>query len=463
MPRKKGEAPPDLGVVEGGLAEEPEEPDAHAEFHLERLNKEYAYLSTPGLVVRYTEDAQGVQSWVELRPQSFKMTHSTTWVRSGNGYARLGKRWLEGWSGRRTYKDTVFAPDRKPGGSVRGYLNTWTGFAVEPDKKGDCSLFLEHVHDNIAQGNDDHYQRILAWMAKVVQRPRERTGIALVLTGGSGTGKSTLAKVLGGLYSRANHLTFNSYDSFTGDFNEELERCVLLSAEEAVFAADKRKQGILYDLLTNCTLMVHPKGKAKRQADNWVHMIITSNHDWACPARMDDRRFMVFHSAMPNTPEPRAYFDALYAQMDEQKGYSKLLYILQQFDLDAVDLRDIPQTKARLTQMVNSLESAQAYMFTVAYEGSWPLVDDEWPDGPGWPTAALYDDYVRWAKAQGDRHPVGRHAFGWLVVNKLGVKKRGRPACYAPGPLWKFRLKVAKVILMRPDFEWPEEEEDGDY
>ena len=57
------------------------------------------------------------------------------------------------------------------------------GFAYEP-KKGDCSLYLNHVRDNICRGNEDHYKLVVAWMADAVR-----------IMAGTGTGPSPLAVV----------------------------------------------------------------------------------------------------------------------------------------------------------------------------------------------------------------------------------------------------------------------------
>ena len=472
MARKKGSTPkdpPELEVVEGGKTDEPEFTAEYADKQLVKLNAEYAYLTVPGLVAHKTEDARGIEQYVDVKPQAFKTAYSNTWIKpGGQRFTRLGQYWLEGWHGRRTYKDTVFAPDRKPGASVRGYLNTWTGFTVMPDKAGNCELLLDHLLKDIAHGDKEHYNKILAWMAKVVQQPRQRTGVALVLQGGSGTGKSTIAKALGGLLPQRSYCTFSSYDDITTTFNEDLEECILLSAEEAIFAADKRKQGHLYDLLTRDTLTIRPLYRRRKQVSSFVHMIVTSNHDWCAPARADDRRFMVFRCDMPNVSDPRAYFDELYDQLSEQGGYGKLLYILQQFDLDAVDLRDIPQTDARLLQQIESLESLEGYAYTIAKEGAWPLTDGEWPDGLGWPTSILYQDYLRWARAQGEKHAKSELSFGRLFRGKLAVRRRKiwdpearqQTWHYQPGRLGEFRGKVAERVLHMPDYDWGSDEED---
>ncbi len=54
---------------------------------------------------------------------------------------------------RRTFQNIVFNP--RVVGHYDGNFNIWRGFAVEPIK-GECSLFWDHVRDNICGGKQSH-------------------------------------------------------------------------------------------------------------------------------------------------------------------------------------------------------------------------------------------------------------------------------------------------------------------
>ena len=75
------------------------------------------------------------------------------------------------------------------------YYNLWRGFAVEP-RKGDCSKFLAHLHDNICQGDDALYAWVMAWFADIFQHPATRCGTSLALRGKQGVGKTKVGEVL---------------------------------------------------------------------------------------------------------------------------------------------------------------------------------------------------------------------------------------------------------------------------
>ena len=92
---------------------------------------------------------------------------------------------------RRKYQDIGFFPGR----GVPGFYNLWRGFPVQP-RKGDCSKFLAHLHDNVCQGNDELYAWVLAWFADIFQRPAIKCGTALALRGKQGTGKTKVGEVM---------------------------------------------------------------------------------------------------------------------------------------------------------------------------------------------------------------------------------------------------------------------------
>src|SRR5210317_1741264 len=69
-------------------------------------------------------------------------------------------------------------------------FNLYKGFNVV-SKKGDWSLFRNHIRDVICSGNEEHFDYLIKWMARIVQDTGgDRPGIAVVLRGGRGVGKS---------------------------------------------------------------------------------------------------------------------------------------------------------------------------------------------------------------------------------------------------------------------------------
>src|SRR5262245_48780211 len=107
----------------------------------------------------------------------------------------IGRWWFD-HDDRAQYDEVLYAP----GVPVRkGVFNLWRGFSCTA-RRGDCSLYLEHLRENICSGVDWHYQYLLNWMARGVQYPERHGEIAVVLRGQEGTGKGIFAKTYGGLF-----------------------------------------------------------------------------------------------------------------------------------------------------------------------------------------------------------------------------------------------------------------------
>src|SRR5579864_4939309 len=105
----------------------------------------------------------------------------------------LGQWWIS-HPLRREYETVVFAPGKE----IPEAYNLWQGFSCEA-VPGDCGLFLEHIRQNICQGNEEYYEYIIAWMARCVQQPDCPGEVAIVLRGEMGTGKGIFARHFGSL------------------------------------------------------------------------------------------------------------------------------------------------------------------------------------------------------------------------------------------------------------------------
>ena len=91
-----------------------------------------------------------------------------------------------------------------------GNYNLWKGFNVspkafnptEPDNVEGFSIFWDHIINNIANGNDKSAMYVIGWMADMVQHPRKRLGVSLVLRSDEqGTGKGLFEKKYLVIYS----------------------------------------------------------------------------------------------------------------------------------------------------------------------------------------------------------------------------------------------------------------------
>lgn len=320
----------------------------------------------------------------------------------------IADNWLESKQ-RRQYDGIIFDPEKE----IDGYYNLFRGFAVEP-KKGDWSLFKKHIRKVIAGGNEDAFRYIIAWMSHLVQKPgRNRPGTAIVLRGKQGTGKGCFVSEFGKIFG--NHfLQINNQNQLTGRFNNHLKDALLVFCDEGIWAGDKYAEGVLKGMITEEQIMIEPKGKDAFPVKNNIRLIVASNNNWVVPAGLEDRRFFVL-DVSDKYMQNREYFKSLFEQMGNG-GREAMLYHLMNYDLTGIDLGNYPRTGALMDQIISSMRPVQKFWYELLKEGTLSSLDSEWKGII--PSVDLYNDYIKFAEALGEKNRPSKSQFG-KELNKM--------------------------------------------
>ena len=337
---------------------------------------------------------------------TFKEAYSNKTVEIGTDklnnpkFMPVGKWWLEN-EHRRQYSSIAFAPEVTLPDDV---YNLWRGFSVT-SVPGECKLFLNHIHDNVCSGNDDYYDYLLKWMARTVQYPERPGLVAVVLRGGRGVGKSFFAHTFGKLFGR-HYMQISNSGHLVGNFNSHLRDLVVLFADEAFFAGDKRHESILKTLVTEEQMAIEAKGIDVEMAPNCIHLIMASNDLHVIPAGGDERRFFVVDmgdAKKQNTNYFRAIVDQMERKIDkdgnestdkkdENSGYKALLNYLRTMDIKDFEVRYVPNTPALREQKLLSLSVVEEWWYQKLLNGSTLSNGDEWQTDL--PVDHLVNDYV---------------------------------------------------------------------
>lgn len=356
---------------------------------LRELNERFAVIGNIGGKCRVVEEVMDhALKRSRLTRQSFddfrnRFMHKLTQVGVNNQglpiMKPVGKWWLEN-EHRRQFDTIVFAPGRE----VKGAYNLWKGFAVSA-KPGSCEKFLDHVRRNVCNNDEVLYNYLIGWMARTVQEPDSPGEVAVVLRGGKGTGKSFFAKQFGSLFGR-HFLHVSNPSHLIGNFNSHLRDVVVLFADEAFYAGDKKHASILKTLITEETIQIEAKGVDVESAPNYVHLIMASNDEHVVPASGDERRFLVLDVGQEEQQRP-AYFRAIAEEMDAG-GREALLHFLLTYDLSNFEVRAVPQTEALRDQKDLSLTPEQDWWLNKLRDGVL------FPEDEGWPSEVLKDKLV---------------------------------------------------------------------
>jgi hypothetical protein len=324
-------------------------------------------------------------------------------------YSSAGKWWLENPL-RRQFDTMVFAPRR----DVPDAYNLWQGFACEAIPGDQHQSFLDHLRDNVCSGNEEHYQYLIKWMARAVQNPGEPGQVAVILRGGRGAGKGTVAQIFGSLWGR-HFLHISSAKHLVGQFNAHLRDCVFLFADEAFFAGDKQHESVLKTLVTEDMIIVEGKGVDAEPSPNFVHLLMASNDHWVVPAGADERRYYILDVG-EDKKQDAGYFRALYRTMDEG-GREALLHFLMTLDLTDFEVRTVPNTEALQEQKLLSLSGEEQWWMERLMDGRSTSAAQGWQQSIQ--KEHLQRDYLRYAEDQRLYRRVSPTVLGRLLSRLL--------------------------------------------
>lgn len=354
----------------------------------------------------------------------------------------VGHWWLQ-HPQRRQYKTIVFAPGRE----MEDVYNMWKGFACE-SIPGDCDLFLQHIKQNVCGDDDGYFLYLISWLARAVQQPASPGEVAVVLRGGRGTGKSFFAKTIGSLFGR-HFMQVSNPSHLVGHFNAHLRDVVMLFADEAFYANDKKHESILKTLVTEETLVIEAKGVDAEVAPNYVHLIMASNSQHIVPAGGDERRYFVLDVGKEHQQDT-AYFSAIAKQMDNG-GREALLNFLLTYDLSEFEVRNVPQTEALREQKLFTMSTEEEWWFRKLCEGR--IVEDH----ENWKSSVIYTDIVddfientrRWnVTRRGSETSLGR--FLTKVLPKFRKTQRVAEVDVHMGDGWSKKEKRRVYFLDLP-------------
>lgn len=413
--------------VQGGV--DPALESSEIAEQVERLNGSYALVlvGDKALVLREYQDEEGRPAIGFLVPASFRLYEDKNRYIEDDREVGLGELWLR-HPARRDYSGIVFAPAEyrnnsfQPAAIPDGWYNLWKGYAVTPapfypnhrEHVRHFRTFADHILQNVAGGDPALARYIWGWFAHMIQRPTERLGVALVLRGKQGTGKTTPGDIIGSLLGE-HYCLIDHPEHLVGKFNPHMVKCLFLQADEGFWAGDKTAEGRLKGLITSRAHMVEKKGVDPVSIRNYIHLMVTSNNAWVVPAGLEERRWVVLDVGSGRMQD-RAYFSRMYEEMDNG-GREHLLAFLLRTDLSRVNLTDLPKTAALFEQKVASMSEVQSWWFERLRDGCLLEADHTWKREI--PSKTLYASYVTYADKLGKGRKLSREQFGMQLSDLM--------------------------------------------
>ena len=307
-------------------------------------------------------------------------------------------------------------------------LNLWTGFAVKPKRSwADVKLVHKHLLEIVCDGNKAHWKYLVRWLAHLIQRPWERGHVVPVLRSSvRGSGKTILIEWMKRIFG-PHGIMISKPGTLVGRFTAHLENKCFVGVNEVEWSKVKGGQDTLKSLITDAYLEIEHKNGGLYDTDNILHIMFSTNADWAVPAGDGERRYFVL-DVSPKRAGDRAYFNELYHRMEHGGLLGGLLHSLQKVKLDDFDIRDFPVTEALKDQQIISAGLETRWMLdqiSIERQGGGQMDLFNVKFGTWVPTAELYASYLDYVKAhrRSGEMDMDRARFGkWL--GKVGLANR---------------------------------------
>lgn len=236
-------------------------------------------------------------------------------------------------------------------------LNMWSGWiGRHAPQEGDVQPFLDFYAYITSDLPPDIRDIPLKLMAYKAQHPEEKPGIALVLLGEQGCGKTMFSEIFGLAFTPYMEVV-NSHQ-FHEPFRPWLEKSLMIRIDEAegedmISGADQLK-----NLITEKQQPMNDKHRKIRQIQNYSVFILTSNRREVGTFSADDRRMFVINC--PAKRESGFYMDYMRPWI-KSGGPKKLLNYLLTLDLKGWEPpATAPMTAEKHMAYVESLTAIQA-------------------------------------------------------------------------------------------------------
>jgi hypothetical protein len=333
------------------------------------INRFYGVITVDGKTTIYHILPKGKFEF--LGKESFELKFCKWNVMIGERLTPIHKVWLN--NNKRRDIDKLILDPRYTGNNPR-IVNQWQDYPIVA-RQGDCSKTLAYYKDVITSGIDELYELVLDYLAHLIQKPWEKPEFAIVLVGLKGVGKTKFVQIIQRLIGELYYFQTSNPDDIYGRFKKHLMNKLVTMLEEMTWGGDKRKEGMLQDLISGRTLNIEIKHGPTITVENLLRVIIDSNSAWVVPTSHDERRFAVLKVSDAHRKDYE-YFAAIDNELDNG-GAEALMYVLKNRDISKFNIRRAPATIGLIEQTLEGLPELDKWWISVARLGQIRLIPSQ--------------------------------------------------------------------------------------
>lgn len=325
----------------------------------------------------------------------------------------------------------------------RKYLNVWPGFKAEYlqpllPEIDPIETWVEpirhHVLFVIANNNTEHGEWILDWMASIIQRPHIRTEVPLVISGKQGVGKGIIFdffrhSVLGNKIS--NQIQHPGQDLFSRFANKHVDK-IFLQIDEGEGMAKYADQ--MKNLVTAKTINYEIKGISPLIADNYINIVITTNHERPVLVESSDRRYALFKASDVYLDNDKYYSDLAH-HLDHPKTGRAFYEFLNQRDISKYNTGNFQKSRPVTEYYVQarnvSIPILQRFLSALINTSRYFVVDPQTqlPDNNNvheCTCALMFKDFVKFQECGKFQSSMTQSIFAMKLKNIKGITKVAR-------------------------------------
>ena len=276
--------------------------------------------------------------------------------------------------------------------------------------------WLDHVAENICNGDFEVAEWLLNWIAFIVQKPGVKTTVSPMIIGDHGTGKGDFfLDIISKLFGRYALPNVTKIEDITGRFNGILENMVFIGCNEMHDEGNTRKLNgdSLKSLITEYDIIYERKCVNTKKGKFYGNLIFFSNHTIPIDAKQMKRRICIIETNY-KVAENLDFFGKLKEVIDDPLFMLNLFtYFAKHRDLSKYQPRKLPITEATTSRMEATTPPWQLFFEKNIDE----FVGDESGSknggaGDGWMTTECYSAYEHFCK---------KYGYGKMNASNFGI------------------------------------------
>lgn len=190
----------------------------------------------------------------------------------------------------KTYDRIVFDPTRSNENDLNLFSDYCSTLENESAKEVEINRVLEHIK-SICGYDDACYEYFLNYVAHIVQKPEQRTDVAIVMYGREGIGKNLILQLIGDCIGSQYYGESSEPRDLFGQFATGMFRRIMFVYDESDKKDTSGFMNRLKTLVTGRKLRVELKGKDSYEVDNYCRLFFPTNSKEPFPITKGNRRW----------------------------------------------------------------------------------------------------------------------------------------------------------------------------